>query len=61
VYRSRAEQIHFHHHAAGACVLLAAILAIMHRLRLAQWTRHWPPPTTNTLAEPMILFTFPCS
>ena len=35
-------QSNFNHNISGAFVLLIGVLAIMHRLRLAQWARHWP-------------------
>jgi putative copper resistance protein D len=35
-------QSNFNHNISGAFVLLIGVLAIMHRLRLAEWARHWP-------------------
>ena len=35
-------QSNFNHNISGAFMLLIGVLAIMHRLGLAQWARHWP-------------------
>lgn len=35
-------QSNFNHNMSGAFVLLIGVLAIMHRLKLAEWARHWP-------------------
>lgn len=35
-------QSNFNHNVSGAFVLLIGVLAILHRLGLAQWARHWP-------------------
>ncbi len=35
-------QSNFNHNASGAFVLLIGVLAILHRLGLADWARHWP-------------------
>lgn len=35
-------QSNFNHNMSGAFVLLIGLLAILHRLRLVQWARHWP-------------------
>ena len=35
-------QSNFNHNISGAFVLLIGLLAILHRLRLAHWARHWP-------------------
>ena len=35
-------QSNFNHNMSGAFVLLIGLLAILHKLKLAQWARHWP-------------------
>ncbi|HMM75909.1 MAG TPA: CopD family protein [Gammaproteobacteria bacterium] len=35
-------QSNFNHNMSGAFVLLIGVLAILHKLRLAHWARHWP-------------------
>jgi putative copper resistance protein D len=35
-------QSNFNHNISGAFMLLIGVLAIMHRLGLAEWARHWP-------------------
>ncbi len=35
-------QSNFNHNMSGAFVLLIGLLAILHKLKLAHWARHWP-------------------